>query len=172
MLLSLSAGHLLNAGQPPSSHSPLQLRASTRVCATELTVLPSCVSARTDWLLLCSVLYLCIALNFPLPAGSLALTLASLALHAKLSAALCFIAHKQPQPAPPAEPASIAKRGAGVRPATGRSAASGGAQAERALLQELDVEEEEEEEQGGSDEAKRRGALADRAFAATLSKRM
>ena len=121
------------------------------------------------------MLYLCIALNFSLPAGSLLLTLASLALHAQLSAVLCYIAHKQPQPAPPAQPTTAAKRGAEVRPVAGRAAASGSAQAERAALQELDVEKEEdegEEEQEDSDEAKRRGALADRAFAATLSKRM
>jgi len=123
-------------------------------------------------------LYLAVLLNFPLPPGSLALTVGSLALHAKLSAALYCIARKQQQPQPPTgdvrvQPPAAGKLGgtAATRVRDATSSAAQAEQSERAALDELE-EEEEESDESDSSEAKRRGAAADRAFAATLSKRM
>ena len=126
-----------------------------------------------------SVLYLCLMLNFSLSGGSFGLSVASLLLHAQLSAVLYVVARKQQtgqaatainsnmsgqQPT-----ASDAQRGAEVRP----SAAQLLAQRPVAGAEEVEVAEQDEDEEEVEDEREaKRGASANKAFAASLSKRM
>ena len=111
------------------------------------------------------MVYLSITLNFSLPADSFGLTVCSLLIHAKLSAILCYIAHMQQQRQ--AEVGAVHVRSKLQRAKATQTAVAGGKEEMRAAAQDDEDEGEENEEA----EAKR-AALASKAFAATLSRRI